>query len=98
MIPLPEMQRLILDRVDRLPIEAVGVREVHGLVLAEDVVAAHDVPPFANSAMDGFAVKGADVAAAPVTLEVVGEVAAGALPDSEVVPGTAIKVMTEVPP
>ena len=50
-------------------------------MLAEAVVAAEDVPPFANTAVDGYAVRAADVAAAPVELHVVGEVAAGASTD-----------------
>ena len=69
MIPLRDMQRTVLASVPRLPVEKLGIREVHGLVLAEDVVAGHDVPPFANSAMDGYAVRGGDVGAAPVTLQ-----------------------------
>ena len=54
----------------------------------------HDVPPFANSAMDGYAVIAADVAAAPVTLQVVEDVAAGRVPTLAVTPGSAIKIMT----
>ena len=49
-------------------------------MLAADVAAGEDVPPFANSAVDGYAVRAADVADAPVELHVVGEVAAGAAP------------------
>jgi molybdenum cofactor synthesis domain-containing protein len=97
MIPLPEMQRRVLDAVDLLPVERIGLREVHGLVLAADVMAANDVPPFANSAMDGYAVRGDDVGAAPVTLEVIEEVAAGSVPSREVVAGTATKIMTGAP-
>ena len=62
------------------PIE-VGLTDAHGLVLAEDVAASHPLPSFDNSAMDGYAVRVQDVASAsqdsPVTLPVVGEVAAG---------------------
>ena len=54
-------------------------------MLAEDVVAGEDVPPFANTAVDGYAVRAADLAAAPVELDVVGEVAAGAPPFAGVV-------------
>ena len=63
-------------------------------MLAEEVRAPHDVPPFANSAMDGYAVIAADVAVAPVTLEVVEDVAAGRVPTLSVTPGSAIKIMT----
>lgn len=57
-------------------------------------VAGHDVPSFANSAMDGFAVRAADTAGAPVTLEVVGTAAAGSAPGVEVGPGQAVRIMT----
>lgn len=97
MIPLPAMQRGVLDAVGRLPVERIGLREVHGLVLAEDVIAGTDVPPFANSAMDGYAVRGEDVAQVPATLVVIEEVAAGAVPAREVESGTATKIMTGAP-
>ena len=66
-------------------------------MLAADVVAAEDVPPFANTAVDGYAVRAADVADAPVELAVVGEVAAGASTDRVVGPGEAIRIMTGAP-
>ena len=91
------MQAEILDRVPTLPTKRLGIRECLGLVLADDVVAAHDVPPFANSAMDGYAVQAADVATAPVSLTVVDELAAGQVPSTEVTPGSAIKIMTGAP-
>ena len=66
-------------------------------MLADAVVAAEDVPPFANSAVDGYAVRSADVVAAPVRLRVVGEVAAGWSTDRAVGPGEAIRIMTGAP-
>lgn len=70
-------------------------------MLADTVVATADVPPFANSAMDGFAVRSADVATAtehsPVRLRVVGTIAAGAPPDVPVGPGEAVRIMTGAP-
>ena len=68
-----------------------------GLVLAESVVAAEDVPPFANSAVDGYAVVASSVATVPVELPVVGEVAAGAYTDRVLQPGEAIRIMTGAP-
>lgn len=65
-----------------------------GLVLAEDVVATADSPAFATSAMDGYAVRVADV---PGALRVVGEVAAGSVPDAAVAAGTAVRIMTGSP-
>ena len=72
MIPLDEARQYVLDRVARLGSARVPLADAAGLVLAADVVAAEQVPPFANTAMDGFAVRAADVASVPVTLEVIG--------------------------
>jgi molybdenum cofactor synthesis domain-containing protein len=60
-------------------------------------VATEAVPPFANSAMDGYAVRAADTAGAPVELEVVGMIAAGTSPDGSVGPGEAVRIMTGAP-
>ena len=82
------------------PLEAETVPLLDGLqrVLAEDIVAESSVPPFDNSAMDGYAVHAADTAAAPATLTVAGELAAGDAPgDVQVLPGTAIRIMTGAP-
>jgi molybdopterin molybdotransferase len=79
------------------PIE-VGLTDAHGLVLAEDVATSHPLPSFDNSAMDGYAVRVSDVASAsedsPVTLPVVGEVAAGDTGAYSLPEGTAIRIMT----
>jgi molybdopterin molybdotransferase len=68
-----------------------------GLVLASDVVAGENVPPFANTAVDGYAVRSSDLHTVPVELHVVGELAAGAAPSIAVAPGTAIRIMTGAP-
>jgi molybdopterin molybdotransferase len=79
------------------PIE-LGLTDAHGLVLAEDVAASHPLPSFDNSAMDGYAVRVQDVASAsqdsPVTLPVVGEVAAGDTGAYSLPEGTVIRIMT----
>jgi len=87
----------ILDGVPALPTVEAPLLDALGLVLAEDVAADHDVPPFRNSAMDGYAVRGDDVASAPVELRVVGEIAAGGFPQGEVGPGQAMRIMTGAP-
>lgn len=101
MITVEEYHRSMLDRVAPLPVRRVPVGEAHGLRLAEDVHAALAVPPFDNSAMDGFGVRAADVAAAtadrPVLLPVGGDVPAGTTEPSAVMPGTAARVMTGAP-
>jgi molybdenum cofactor synthesis domain-containing protein len=97
MRPLPDAQRDVLAAVRRLPVVEVDLDAALGLVLAEDVFAPHDVPPFANSAMDGFAVIGSDVSTAPVELEVSEDVAAGHVARGAVTPGSAIRIMTGAP-
>ena len=78
------------------PVE-VPVRAEPGVVLASDVVARLAVPPFDNSAMDGFAVRAADVATVPVMLYVVGDIPAGSFSDVVLAPGQAIRIMTGSP-
>ena len=97
MRPLAEAQRDVLNSVARLPMVELPLGEALGLALAQPVMAPHDVPPFTNSAMDGYAVRGADVGSAPVTLRLLEDVAAGHVAKSRVVPGTAIKIMTGAP-
>jgi hypothetical protein len=76
-------------------VEPVALAEADGRVLAGDIVADRDYPPFDRSLMDGYAVRVADVARVPVELNVVGEVAAGATGDAvRVEPGTAVAIMT----
>jgi molybdopterin molybdotransferase len=88
----------ILATIRPLAPTELGVGDAHGLVLAEDVAAGSPLPSFDNSAMDGYAVRVDDVAAAsednPVTLPVVGEVAAGDTGAYALPPGTSIKIMT----
>jgi molybdopterin molybdotransferase len=87
----------ILAGVPTLPAVNVPILDALGLVLAEDIAADRDVPPFRNSAMDGYAVHGEDVASAPAELRVVGEIAAGVFPDRAVGPGEAMRIMTGAP-
>jgi molybdopterin molybdotransferase len=75
----------------------VPLREAIGLVLAADIVAGEAVPPFANTAMDGYAVRASDTATAPVRLQVVGDLPAGHAPTVPVGPGEAIRIMTGAP-
>src|SRR5207247_11468860 len=87
----------ILAGVPALPEVEVPLLDALGLVLAEDAAADRDVPPFRNSAMDGYAVRAADVRRAGVILRVVGSVAAGALPERTVGTGEAMRIMTGAP-
>ena len=101
MISLEEAQQRILDSVAPLAPRAITLANARGLVLARDVIATEMVPPFANTAMDGFAVRAADTAGAsepaPVTLRIVGEVAAGHAPTVAVGAGEAVRIMTGAP-
>jgi molybdopterin molybdotransferase len=100
-ISVDEALDYILRHVAPLESQTVHITEVLDRVLAEDVLATADIPPFANSAMDGYALQSGDVTAAgpdtPVTLAVIGQVAAGALPDCAVQAGTAVRIMTGAP-
>ena len=91
----------VLGGVSPLPVEATPLLGALGLVCAEDVVAPIALPPFDNSAMDGYAVRQADVAdaseATPVVLPVVGEIGAGQANLRELSPGAAAKIMTGAP-
>lgn len=86
----------ILARVGPLPVEEVPVAESLGLCLAADLAAVLPVPPFDNSAMDGFATHAADASAGAV-LDVVGDLPAGAAPGRPLPPGAAIRIMTGAP-
>lgn len=82
-------------------VEAVALVEALGRTLATDVIAPFDLPPWDNSAMDGYAIRSADVAGAsdgaPVALRVVGDLAAGAGPDRTVGRGEAVRIATGAP-
>ena len=97
MIPLAEAQQAVIDRCAPLPTVALPLVEALGHVTAGAVAATEAVPAFANTAMDGYAVRSADVAAAPVTLEVVDTVAAGQVPAVAVGAGQAVRIMTGAP-
>jgi molybdopterin molybdotransferase len=100
-IPLAEVQREILGAVAPPAPIAVPVRDALGLVTMRDVIAGEAVPPFANTAMDGYAVRAADTGGAgpdaPVRLTVAGELPAGRAPTQPVGEGEAIRIMTGAP-
>ena len=86
----------LLAALEPLPAVVLPLAEAHGLILAEDATAALPVPPWTNSAMDGYAVRAADAAGAdqsPVVLPVDGDVPAGAVP-APLGPGTSQRIMT----
>lgn len=98
LLRLEEARARMLAGVDPLPKERVTLDRALGRVLAEPVDTRVSLPPWDNSAMDGFAVRSGDVTGAtlaePTVLEVIGEVAAGHAPEASVREGTAIRVLT----
>ncbi len=100
-LSVEEAQSRVLSNFKPLEAERVGVFDALGRVLTEDIYADMDIPPLANSAMDGYAVRAADVAnasaAQPVRLRVVYDLAAGYVTDVRVSTGTAIRIMTGAP-
>jgi molybdopterin molybdotransferase len=97
MIPLADAIAHVLAGCRPLPPMRMPASGAVGCVLAADVVATEPVPPFANTAMDGYALRAADVAAVPVTLPVVAEVAAGHPAGRPLRAGEAMRIFTGAP-
>ena len=97
MITVDDAISIVLERIEPLGSETIALEEAHRRVLAEDVRADIDLPPFDRARMDGYAVRSSDVRTAPVKLRVIGEIAAGAQFDRTVNPGEAIKIFTGAP-
>jgi molybdopterin molybdotransferase len=101
MIGVAEALERVMAGVAPLPAEDVSLDAALGRILAEDVVADEDIPPFRNSAMDGYAVRAADLRGAsrtaPARLRVVGHGPAGYPATGTVTAGTAIRIMTGAP-
>lgn len=99
---LHDAQQVVLDAATILGVEKVSILDVLGRVLAEDIIAGRDNPPWDNSAMDGFAVRCEDIKQEhtiqkPVSLVVIEDVPAGTMPSKEVGCGQAIRIMTGAP-
>ena len=94
MIPQSEAQAFVLDSLTRLPAVTRTLQEAIGCVSTETLTAREDVPRFANSAMDGYAVCSLDTENAPTQLVVKGQILAGDQPTLNLSPGTAIRIMT----
>jgi molybdopterin molybdotransferase len=100
-LTVSEARDRILAAVRPLPAENVSIEDARGRVLAETIVASRDVPPFANSAMDGYAVRVEDIRDAgpqrPVRLPVRGEIRAGDAPAGPLPGGAVFRIMTGAP-
>ena len=101
MISLDEARAFVLGACGPLPTIRVALPDALGCVAVEGLVATESVPPFANTAVDGFAVRAADTVgageAAPVRFEVIGTIRAGMAPGLEPGPGQAVRIMTGAP-
>jgi len=101
MLELEQAVEKILASIPAPKSETIPLREAHGRVVAEKILAAIDLPPFDNSAVDGYAVRAQDVASAsaqhPVTLQLAGRVAAGEHFDGQLSPGQCIRIFTGSP-
>lgn len=100
LLSVDEALQRVLEHAQPLPATEVALVEAHGRVLAKDLAARRTQPPDAVSAMDGYAVRAADIANAPATLKVIGEVAAGKPLDHVLQAGEAARIFTGgvVPP
>lgn len=97
LLPVDQALKRLLDDVETLPSESVALADAYDRVLAKPVIALRTQPPFAASAMDGYAVRGVDVAKASARLKVIGEIAAGHSFAGTVASGEAARIFTGAP-
>ena len=100
LIPVDEARAQILSAVNALPAEVVAIDDALGRALAQPLSAVRTLPPWDNSAMDGYAVLVSDVAKPPATLKVIERIFAGDVPRATLVKGTCARIMTgaQLPP
>jgi molybdopterin molybdotransferase len=96
-LSVSEAQRVVLESVIRLGAEQVALEQSPGRVLAEEVWSNRDQPPYDISAMDGYALRSADLASVPATLEIVEDIKAGDIPFKTVAAGQCARIMTGAP-
>src|SRR5437660_11825009 len=97
MITVADAIRIVIKQTRCLPTEQISLARTLSRILAEDISADSDLPPFDRSQMDGYAVRAADVASAPARLRIVGESAAGRGWHQEMHTGQAVRIMTGAP-
>lgn len=96
-LKVSEAQQIIIDAIGTMGMESVALAQSLGRVLGEDIRANRDQPPYDVSAMDGYALRSADAANAPVTLEVIEDIKAGDMPSKTVQAGQCARIMTGAP-
>src|ERR1041384_7064565 len=97
MIPISQAIQIVLQHTPKLASQDVSLPEAANRILAEDIIADTDLPPFDRAQMDGYAVRAADVANTPAQLKIVGESAAGAGWHRQMNAGEAVRIMTGAP-
>ncbi len=101
LLPVEEVRAEILSLLSPLPVEACPLEQAHNRILREELEVRSPIPPFDNSAMDGYAVRSIDIASAspdePVPLGLAGELPAGASGTGPITAGSAVRVMTGAP-
>jgi len=97
MIAITEAIQIVLQQTRRLANESVSISQARNRILAEDIIADTDLPPFDRAQMDGYAVRAADITNTPARLRIVGESAAGAGWHHEMKGGEAVRIMTGAP-
>ena len=97
MISVEKALRIVARETADLRPERIQLADAVGRILADDIIADSDMPPFDRSQMDGYAVRAADTAKAPVNLELIGESAAGRGWHKTLKPGQAVRIMTGAP-
>src|SRR6185369_15775984 len=97
MISVAEAIQIVRNQTVSLPSERVPVSRALGRILAEDILADSDLPPFNRAQMDGYAVRATDVKETPLRLRIVGESAAGRGWHKELQEGQAVRIMTGAP-
>jgi molybdenum cofactor synthesis domain-containing protein len=97
MISVAEAIRIVQQQTEPLPAETLALEAALSRVLAEDVVADSDLPPFDRAQMDGYALLAADTLSVPASLRIVGESAAGRGWHKKLKPGEAVRIMTGAP-
>jgi molybdenum cofactor synthesis domain-containing protein len=97
MIPISQAIEIVLQHTPKLVSEEVALPGAVNRILAADIIADTDLPPFDRAQMDGYAVRAADVANTPAQLRIVGESAAGAGWHHEMRSGEAVRIMTGAP-
>jgi molybdopterin molybdotransferase len=97
LMPVETAREIILKGVGPLSIETIPLANALGRILAKSVAAKRNQPPFAASAMDGYAIKHSDTSTLPVSLKIIGTSAAGHGFNGTLRPGTAVRILTGAP-